>query len=155
MTEYNKLHSKQEIIGNKYHKWYVDSYSHKHSVSGNWYYNCVCECGSKSVVSATNLRRGTSKQCKSCSSKVNGRKGLYAKSRSDLYVVRCGDFVKIGNSDNVQRRFKDMQTHNPYPLQLLYVGYGEGCDEEMWHNVFKHRHHSGEWFSFKAGVCEI
>ena len=44
--------------------------------------------------------------------------------------------------------FNDLKASNPFPLELLYFGEGEGCDEEMWHKVFEHRHHHGEWYEF-------
>ena len=62
--------------------------------------------------------------------------------------IKCGDYVKIGVSNDVQRRLKDLQSSNPFNIELLYLGENEGCDEEMWHNIYNHRHHRGEWFKF-------
>ena len=148
MTAYNGLHKKEDMLGKRFSKWTVLEYSHKNEKSGNWYYKCRCDCGNESVVIGTNLRTGSSMQCKSCSSKINGKKGVYATIRKDLYFIKCGNYIKIGVSDNVQRRLNDLKASNPLPLELIYFGKGEGRDEEMWHKVFAHRHHHGEWYEF-------
>lgn len=161
------------IIGKQYNDWCVLSYSHQ-SKSGNYFYNCVCICGNISTVSGSNLRYGGSLGCKSCACRRNGKKGLYARNiniakdngkkglyakniSNDLYFVRCGDYVKIGVSNDVKRRIKDMMTNTPHDFELEYHGVGEGADEEFWHNVFAHRHYRGEWFLFPktAGGCEL
>ena len=148
MTAYNGLHKKEDMLAKRFNSWLVLAYSHKNPTSGNWYYTCRCRCGTEAIVAGTKLRNGDSTQCKSCSSKINGRKGLYSRKRKDLYFIKCGDYIKIGVSDNVQRRLNDLRTSNPFPLELVYFGEGEGCDEEMWHSVFKHRLHHGEWYKF-------
>lgn len=73
--------------------------------------------------------------------------------QDDLYFIKQGNYVKIGVTNDIDRRLKDLQSSNPNPLELLYSGIGEGKDEQLWHNVFAHRHHRGEWFKF--GGCEI
>jgi hypothetical protein len=155
MTAYNGLHKKEDMIGLRFNKWKVLDYSHKNKQSGNWYYFCVCDCGNQKVVSGTNLRTGISTQCKSCSNKTNGRKGLYSQTKGDLYMIRVQDYVKIGVSQDVQRRIKDIGSSSPFDAILVYHGIGEAKDEELWHNIFKHRHHKGEWFYMPAGHCEI
>ena len=136
------------MLAKRFNSWLVLAYSHRHATSGNWYYTCRCRCGTEAIVSGTNLRTGGSKQCKSCSAKINGKKGIYGNKRKDLYFIKCGAYIKIGVSDNVQRRLNDLKASNPFPLELLYFGEGEGGDEEMWHKVFEHRHHHGEWYEF-------
>ena len=155
MTAYNGLHNKEDMVGTVHGKWTVLSYSHKDPKSGNWYYNCRCECGNESKVIGSGLRRGTTTQCRSCSGKINGRKGLYSMARkaTDLYFIRVGDYFKIGVSNNVRRRVRDIESQCPYPVELIYHGVGEAQDEELWHKVFEHRHHRGEWFH--SGSCEI
>ena len=139
--------------GKVFNSWTVLSFSHKHKDSGNYYYRCQCICGNIGIVSGSNLRQGGSTQCKSCSGRKNGRKALYAKANGDLYFIKCGEYVKIGVSENVERRFRDLESSNPSPLEIIYHGPGEADDEEFWHNVYKHRHHRGEWYHF--GGCEI
>ena len=137
----------------KWGKWTVTAFSHV-GQGGNRYFSATCNCGNSQVVKATSLRHGKSTQCKSCTSKVNGRIGLYnRKGQDDLYFIKQGNYVKIGVTNDIDRRLKDLQSSNPNPLELLYSGIGEGKDEQLWHNVFAHRHHRGEWFKF--GGCEI
>ena len=146
----------KDLIGSVYGKWTVTSYSHQVPNSGNYVFNTKCECGTEGKVTASRLKHGKSTQCKVCSGKENGRKGLYnRKGQDDLYFIRQGDYVKIGVTGDIDRRLKDLQSSNPNPLELLYRGIGEGSDEQMWHDVFEHRHHRGEWFKFEGPSCEI
>lgn len=154
-------------VGSRWNKWTILGFSHKAPNSGNAHYHARCECGTESIVNGSKVRIGESTQCKGCSSRQNGRKGLYSKSRtnrqshyarnkkSDLYMIRCGNYVKIGVSRDVSRRLKDLQSSNPLDLELIYHGIDEGSDEETWHNIFKHRHHRGEWFYMPKEGCEI
>lgn len=139
-----------EMIGNKFHKWTVKSYSHQ-ATTGNYMYSCVCECGTESPVRGTYLRTGSSKQCVRCSSRIKGRKGLYARNAGkDLYFVRCGEFIKIGVSSDVPKRLKALKSSNPHPLELMYHGVGEGVHEEQWHLLYQDMHLHGEWFRVSA-----
>jgi len=147
MTAYNGLHNKEDMIGLRFNKWTVLEYSHKHERSGNWYYLCRCDCGNESTVKGSSLRNGISKQCKQCSGKANGRKGIYAQNEgTDLYLIRCLQFVKIGTTANLSERLRSIKSGNPFELKLEYYGVGEGYREEYWHTVFKDRHHQGEWY---------
>jgi len=142
-------HCRIEMAGLSFGKWCVLSPSHQSS-SGNWYWNCLCSCGKISRVGGSTLRRGDSTQCKSCSSRENGRRSLYKQSELDpVYFIRCGEYVKIGSSKDIKRRLKDLECSNPYPLELL----GVDTNEEFWHILFKHRLHRGEWYLFPQ--CEV
>jgi hypothetical protein len=151
MTAYNGLHNKDDIIGQHFNKWTVLEYSHKNERSGNWYYICKCDCGNLGTVKASNLRNGGSKQCKVCSSKENGRKGLYAQNEgTDLYLIRCGLYVKIGTTKDLTERMRTMQSNNPLHLELEYYGVGKGYQESYWHTYFEHKHHKGEWYMLSS-----
>ncbi len=131
--------------GKRFGRWRVLSSSHQHPTAGNWLWNVICDCGAESVVEGSSLRRGESTQCKSCGGRENGRKGLYSKSKNqEVYFIRCGNYIKIGASDDVYRRLRDLQGSNPYPLELIATD----TDEELWHNIFSHRLHRHEWFKF-------
>jgi len=108
------------MIGQKFNKWTVVEFDSK-TKNHNSLYKCVCECGKESIVKDSNLRTGKSKQCKSCSSKINGRKGLDAQAKKHLYFIRCGDYIKIGSTDNIDRRIKNLTHANPYPLEVIKV----------------------------------
>lgn len=157
----------EDMIGKSFNKWLVLSFSHKNT-SGNWFYNCICKCGTESSVSASNLRTGGSKQCKKCSGIQNGRKGLDARAKKHLYIVTCGEYIKIGSSDDTIRRLKNLQGYNPYPITVNLSLVDQGYLEPAMHRVAKPYHHHGEWFKISfdkfidlwngvepAGSCEI
>lgn len=71
-----------------------------------------------------------------------------------LYVMQCNNFIKIGVSDNPERRIKDLQTGNPYEIKLLlaiddYDAYGL---ENQFHKYFKNINSIGEWFEVDENV---
>jgi hypothetical protein len=134
--------------GEQFRNWTVLSFSHKGS-NGNWYYNCKCSCGNKQAVKASNLRTGKSSSCKSCVAKANGRKGLNIQAKQDLYIIKCGKYIKIGSTDNIERRLKNIQHSNPFKITLLYHGVGLGYLESTLHNIHKDDHHHGEWFHLR------
>ena len=70
-------------------------------------------------------------------------------------MIRVQDYVKIGVSQDIHKRIKDIGSSSPFNATLIYHGIGEAKDEELWHNIFKHRHHKGEWFYMPNGHCEI
>jgi hypothetical protein len=153
----------EDMVGKSFNKWLVFSYSHKNT-SGNWFYNCKCNCGTESKVSATSLRTGGSKQCKTCSGKQNGRKGLDAMVKKHLYIITCGEYIKIGSSDNIERRITNLQGYNPYPIVINLALKDKGYLEPEMHKIAKEFHHHGEWFKISYedfmellnnGGCEI
>lgn len=142
------------MIGQKFNKWTVLEFSHSHPKSKNYIYKCVCNCGKEGLVSGSNLRNGKSKQCQSCSNKINGKQGHRPKKH--LYMIQCGPYVKIGTTDDIKTRMISLRVYNPYPIKL--VGYWEnyGHKEKEWHRILKDEHHQGEWFKLgTAGHCEI
>lgn len=50
------------LIGKKFYKLTVLSFSHKNSYNAA-YYNCKCECGNETVVRGTNLTNGKTRSC--------------------------------------------------------------------------------------------
>jgi hypothetical protein len=115
----------------------------------NSLYKCICECGKEGIVKDSNLRTGKSKQCKSCATKINGRKGLDAQSKKHLYFIRCGDYIKIGSTDNVERRIKDLANANPYPVEIIKVMLNQGYLESKYHEQYRDKRIHGEWFNMK------
>jgi Meiotically up-regulated gene 113 len=63
-----------------------------------------------------------------------------------LYFARCGDAVKIGVSDNPERRLREMQTGSPGMIVLLAVIKNAGHSELDCHRRLAHLHITGEWF---------
>lgn len=143
---------KQIEPGTRFGKWTVTAFSHTaNNKAKSAYWHVECDCGTLSTVSGTSLRIGQSAQCKSCSGRVNGKKGHRA--RKHLYVVSCGPYIKIGSTDDIDIRMTSLKSYNPYPITLIYYGEYEGDDEQMYHKIFEHRHLHGEWFV--SGVCEV
>lgn len=141
------------MIGKRFNKWTVIEF-HSKMKSGNSLYRCVCDCGKEGVVKDSNLRHGGSTQCKTCSGKQNGKKGIYAQNQgSDLYIIRCLQYVKIGTTKDLTERLRTIKSGNPFPLEVLYYGVNEGMSEQYWHDVFKHKHHSGEWYLLD--LCDV
>jgi hypothetical protein len=54
--------------------------------------------------------------------------------------------VKIGHSDNPERRLSQLQTGNAEPLEVLATCPGGECFEELLHETFKDDLQGGEWF---------
>ncbi len=70
----------------------------------------------------------------------------------EIYFVKSGDYVKIGNSSNIKERLTDLQTGNPEPLELLYSypinnkRHKPTNIEDAHHYKFRKHHHCNEWF---------
>lgn len=66
-----------------------------------------------------------------------------------IYFIQESDDgdIKIGYSDNPERRIRELQTGSPKQLNLLAVIEGEKSDETELHKLFKKLNTRGEWFS--------
>jgi len=106
----------------------------------------MCDCGQTGFIRKFDLINNKSTQCSSCSAKINGRKGLDAQIKPNLYIVSCGDYIKIGSTDNIIKRINNMKVGNPYPIVLEYHGIGFGYMEPKLHTLYAEYHHQGEWF---------
>ncbi len=65
-----------------------------------------------------------------------------------VYLMQFGDEYKIGTSNNVERRFRELKTQMPYHGKILHTittGDPEGI-ESYWHKYFKEKRLKGEWF---------
>ena len=69
------------------------------------------------------------------------------------YFIRCNDKVKIGRTQDVQRRLEALQTANPDTLTLL--GYIEGDLERYLHNKFQKHHFRGEWYYLDQEIMDF
>lgn len=75
------------------------------------------------------------------------------KSKSYLYIVECGGFVKIGSAANALKRIKTLAIGNPFPIKLLCIyefpqSYMSRSCEHIVHVYLAERgnHFTGEWF---------
>lgn len=66
-----------------------------------------------------------------------------------VYFIQAGDngAIKIGYTDNVNKRLKQIQTGNPYKLNLLKVINGNYETERTIHKLFSKDRLEGEWFT--------
>lgn len=60
--------------------------------------------------------------------------------------------VKIGRTNNIKRRLKDLQTGSPVPLTVLYELPGDKSLERELQKKFLHLRIINEWFHFAEEV---
>ena len=65
----------------------------------------------------------------------------------DLYFIACDGQIKIGISQNPERRLATMRTGNTRPMELLAALPAMGWQEKVWHLAFCNLRRAGEWFS--------
>jgi len=67
---------------------------------------------------------------------------------SYVYMIRSGECVKIGKSDDPRKRLDQMQTGNPQELKLIGFWESEDAckDEQRLHEIFAEGKERGEWF---------
>jgi Meiotically up-regulated gene 113 len=68
-----------------------------------------------------------------------------------VYLVKCGDFYKIGISKKLDKRLETLQTSNPHPIELIKSWKYDPWHlvikiERLLHKHFKPYHHKLEWF---------
>ena len=71
---------------------------------------------------------------------------------SVIYFIQCADFIKIGFSTNVHRRFYTIQNGNPHTLTILKTIPGTKEDEKRFHKRFAHLRVRNEWFKFTGSL---
>jgi hypothetical protein len=72
--------------------------------------------------------------------------------RRGVYFLECGNFIKIGISEDVHRRLKELRTMIPFDVDVLgfipCAAYSEAkIVESALHIEFAKLRHRGEWFS--------
>lgn len=65
-----------------------------------------------------------------------------------VYIVRQGDYVKIGWSAKWRNRVSILQTANPHPIEVLAVYRGGPKYEKTLHEKFAAYRMRAEWFSY-------
>lgn len=72
-----------------------------------------------------------------------------------VYIIRCGDFVKIGHSKNPKRRIKDMDACLPIEPILLATFPARRFLETRLHFHLRHHRVRSEWFRWCEEIAEI
>jgi hypothetical protein len=67
-------------------------------------------------------------------------------TKSKVYFIACGDFIKIGVSANPPRRVAELQSSSPFDIELLGDFTGDAQDELRIQGKFAKHHVRGEWF---------
>lgn len=70
------------------------------------------------------------------------------RSQGFVYFMRCGEFVKIGVANNPQKRKKEIETANPFAVELLATIPGGQKREAELHRQFKSCRYRREWFVY-------
>jgi len=73
----------------------------------------------------------------------------------DVYVIKCGTYIKIGKAINVTRRISAMRAHIPFDIELIAVlTEGDGHQLELdLHKRFAEHRYRGEWFKFNGSMA--
>lgn len=71
-----------------------------------------------------------------------------------IYLITCSktESCKIGYSNNPDNRLIQLQTGNPFPLELTHIEEGELDKEREYHKKFKHLRLEGEWFNYNKEI---
>lgn len=109
----------KDITGKKFGRLLVLSRGER--VSGVYKWNCLCDCGNKTVVLGTNLRHGNTKSCGCLHKEVVGKthfKHGYSKRKNINRLYRCWSGIRT-------------RTHNPKcSCAKNYINRGVSCCEE-------------------------
>jgi hypothetical protein len=63
-----------------------------------------------------------------------------------IYFIRCGRFVKIGHSHDVERRRDDLMRHSPFNFRIVARYEALRTIEKDVHAAFHKHRHRGEWY---------
>ena len=76
-------------------------------------------------------------------------------SNGMVYLLRSGDYYKIGRSDRIEQRVKEISVTMPEPVELIHTIRTDDAPgiEAYWHRRFATRRASGEWF--RLSVADV
>lgn len=72
-----------------------------------------------------------------------------------LYLIKSGEYLKIGYTINLKKRIKQYLTHNP-SISLLYTREGTTSDEYFLHKILsKYLIGDTEWMRYDEKIIDI
>jgi hypothetical protein len=73
-----------------------------------------------------------------------------------IYLVKCGNYYKIGLTKNIKSRIKSLQTGASQKLQLIdfFETSQPQKDEKLLHDFLSRFHSTGEWFALPWYIVE-
>jgi len=71
-----------------------------------------------------------------------------------IYFIRFNGFVKIGFSNNPNKRIASLQVGLPIEVEVLNISKGSRADEKSLHKLFINSKAKGEWFEFTDDIKE-
>ena len=91
--------------------------------------------------------------------KINARntnKEKFPNSSIYIFEIKDMNLFKIGVSNNVYRRFRDIESSSPFSVNLLFEKKLDNTYdlEETIHNYFSDKHVKSEWFQFNSNEIE-
>lgn len=101
--------------------------------------------------------RGVGRRLPSNSKIISEAWGNVDIPRNGVYFIQpvAGGLIKIGYTDDIYKRFRQIQYHSPIPLHVLGVVPGDKVLEIGLHLSFIKERHHGEWFLPQGKVREF
>lgn len=67
-----------------------------------------------------------------------------------IYILKCGEYYKIGYASDLAKRLCDYKVHNPAPMTVIrFAATPMHLQYERWIRIrFQSKHHHGEWYRF-------
>jgi len=83
---------------------------------------------------------------------------IKCEDKEHLYIFKCGSFIKVGKTNNIQKRISSLQLGNPKPITLIKVYEHVHNVSNLESNVcvaLKSYHHRSEWFVYNEDSMAI
>jgi hypothetical protein len=68
MSDFNKV---EDLVGKKFGLWTVIG-KEKNNSRNEWFYQCICECGTQKAIAGSTLKNGRANKCPHCRVKTHG-----------------------------------------------------------------------------------